>query len=106
MTDTEKIMRRVLKKAPTARMLFDSQKNLYIDVDGVNLSEEHLLPPTKDPHLAWEMADLSLKVTQNINRTHPLKTEFGVINETKNRINRRRKSKNIEFYSQNGNKNA
>ena len=48
MTETEKIMRKVLKKAPTAKMLFDSEKNLYIDVDGVNLSEEHLLPPARD----------------------------------------------------------
>jgi hypothetical protein len=50
MTDTEKVMKRVLKKFPNAKMLFDSEKNLYIDINGVNLSEEHLLPPTKDPH--------------------------------------------------------
>lgn len=91
MTETEKLMKKVLKKAPTAKMLFDSEKNLYIDVNGVNLSEEHLLPPTKDPHKAWEMADLSLKMTQNFNRTHPLKTEFYGSKDTKKRINRRRK---------------
>jgi len=91
MTETEKLMKKVLKKAPTAKMLFDSEKNLYIDVNGVNLSEEHLLPPTKDPHRAWEMADLSLKMTQNFNRTHPLKTEFYGSKDTKKRINRRRK---------------
>lgn len=97
MTDTEKIMRRVLKKAPTAKMLFDSEKNLYIDVNGVNLSEQHLLPPTKDPHKAWEMADLSLKMTQNFNRTHPLRSDFYSSKETKKRINRRRKNV-IDFY--------
>jgi hypothetical protein len=91
MTETEKVMKRVLKKVPTAKMLFDSQKNLYIDVNGVNLSEEHLLPPTKDPQKAWEMADISLKMTQNFNRTHPLKTEFYTTKETKNRINKRKK---------------
>lgn len=97
MTETEKIMKNVLKKAPTAKMLFDSEKNLYIDVNGMNLSEEHLLPPTKDPHRAWEMADLSLKMTQNFNRTHPLKTEFYTTKETKNRINRRKKTYS-DFY--------
>jgi len=97
MTETEKIIKRVLKKAPTAKMLFDSQKNLYIDVNGVNLSDEHLLPPTKDPHRAWELADISLKVSQNINRTHPMRTEFYSTNDTKKRINRRRK-KNTDFY--------
>jgi hypothetical protein len=97
MTETEKVVRRVLKKAPTAKMLFDSEKNLYIDVNGVNLSEEHLLPPTKDPHKAWEMADLSIKMTQNFNRTHPMRTDFKSSNDTKKRINRRRK-RNIDFY--------
>lgn len=94
MTDTEKIMKKVLKKAPTAKMLFDSEKNLYIEVNGVNLSEEHLLPPTKDPHRAWELADLSLKMTQNFNRTHPLKTEFYSSKEKKSRIRRRRNTLN------------
>jgi hypothetical protein len=88
MTDTEKIMKKVLKKA---KMLFDSEKNLYIDVNGVNLSEEHLLPPTKDPQKAWEMADLSLKMTQNFNRTHPLRADFYSSKETKKRINRRKR---------------
>jgi hypothetical protein len=97
MTETEKIMKRVLKKVPNAKMLFDSEKNLYIDVNGVNLSEEHLLPLTKDPQKAWEMADLSLKMTQNFNRTHPMRTEFYSSNDTKKRINRRRK-KTMDFY--------
>ena len=97
MTDTEKVMKRVLKKFPNAKMLFDSEKNLYIDINGVNLSEEHLLPPTKDPHKAWEMAELSLKMTQNFNRTHPLRAEFASSKETKKRINRRR-NRNMDYY--------
>ena len=97
MTDTEKLMKKVLKKAPTAKMLFDSEKNLYIDVDGVNLMEEHLLPPTKDPHRAWELADLSLKMTQNFNRTHPMRVDFYSSKETKKRINRRKK-KHGDYY--------
>jgi hypothetical protein len=97
MTDTEKVMKRVLKKFPNAKMLFDSEKNLYIDINGVNLSEEHLLPPTKEPHKAWEMAELSLKMTQNFNRTHPLRAEFASSKETKKRINRRR-NRNMDYY--------
>lgn len=97
MTETEKLMKKVLKKAPTAKMLFDSEKNLYIDVDGMNLSEEHLLPPTKDPHKAWEMADLSLKMTQNFNRTHPLRTENYSSKEKKTRI-RKRRNNVIDYY--------
>lgn len=103
MTDTEKIMRKVLKKAPTAKMLFDSEKNLYIDVNGVNLSEEHLFPPTKDPHRAWELAEISLKTTQNINRTHPFRTEIYKSSDTKTRIKNRRKNKHIDYLGLFGN---
>ena len=97
MTDTEKIVARVLKKIPVAKMLVDSEKNLYIDVNGVNLSEEHLLPPTKDIHKAWEMADLSIKMTQNLNRTHPLKTDCYSSKEKKARIIKR-KNTIIDYY--------
>lgn len=88
---TEKIMNRVLKKAPNAKLLADDNMNLYIDVNGVNLSEEHLLPPTKDPQKAWEMADLSIKMTQNFNRTHPMRVDMYGDSDKKSRINRRRK---------------
>lgn len=98
MNDTEKIINRVKKKFPNAKMLFDSEKNLYIDINGVNLSEQHLLPPTKDPHRAWELAELSLKMTQNFNRTHPLRTEFYSSSDTKKRINKRRKNKNMDYF--------
>jgi hypothetical protein len=98
MTETEKLMKKVMKKAPTAKMLFDSEKNLYIDVDGVNLSEEHLLPPTKDPHRAWEMADLSLKMTQNFNRTHPMRAEFSTSEDKKRRIKNRKRNKVNDYY--------
>lgn len=91
MKELEKVMKKVLKKAPTAKMFADDDKNLYIDVNGINLSEEHLLPPTKDPLKAWEMADLSIKMTQNFNRTHPMRVDMYGQLEKKKRINRRRK---------------
>jgi hypothetical protein len=98
MNETEKIMKRVLKKAPTAKLRFDSEKNLYVEVNGVNLSEEHLLPPTKDANRAWELADLSLKMTQNFNRTHPLKAEFYSSSDKKTRIKKRRKTNVVDYY--------
>lgn len=85
-------MRRVLKKHPKAKLKFDSHKNLYVELNGVNLSDEHLLPPTKDPEKAWEMAELSLKMTQNFNRTHPMRAEFYGGDEKKKRIGRRKKN--------------
>lgn len=91
MNELDKIRTHVLKKAPTAKLLADDNMNLYIDVNGVNLSEEHLLPPTKDPQKAWEMADLSIKMTQNFNRTHPMRVDIYRDSDKKSRINRRRK---------------
>jgi hypothetical protein len=98
MTDTEKIINRVKKKFPDAKILFDFEKNLYIDINGMNLSEHHLFPPTKDPHRAWELAEISLKMTQNFNRTHPMRTELYSSNDKKKRINKRRKNKNMDYF--------
>lgn len=103
MTETEKIIKRVQGKFPNAKMLFDSQKNLYIDINGVNLSEQHLLPSTKDPHTAWEMADLSLKMTQNINRTHPMRTDLYSSDDKKTRIVKRRRNNNMDYFGLFGN---
>ena len=101
MIDTEKIIRRVLKKCPSAKLKFDQDKNLYVEVDGRNLSDEHLLPPTNDPHRAWELAEISLKMTQNFNRTHPLRTDFYSSSDKKNRIRKRRKSNIFDgFYNE------
>lgn len=91
MNKLDEVRTKVLKKAPTAKLLFDSDKNLYIDVDGVNLAEEHLLPPTKDPVKAWELADISLKMTQNFERTNPSRLDMLDGFGRKDRINRRRK---------------
>ena len=98
MTDTEKIINRVKKKFPDAKILFDFKKNLYIDINGMNLSEHHLFPPNKDPHRAWELAEISLKMTQNFNRTHPMRTELYSSIDKKKRINKRRKNKNMDYF--------
>lgn len=81
-------------------MKFDSQKNLYVEVNGVNLSRAHLFPPTKDPDKAWEIAELSLKVTQNLNRTHPMRADFYDTKEKKKRINKRRKNNIGDYYDE------
>lgn len=103
MTDTEKIIRKITKKHPTAKLMFDREKNLYVDINGRNLMEDHLLPPTKDPHRAWELAELSLKMTQNFNRTHPLRTDMYSSSDKKGRIKKRRKSNIFDgFYDYDG----
>jgi|DEB0MinimDraft_3_1074331.scaffolds.fasta_scaffold05075_11 hypothetical protein len=103
MTDTEKIMKRIMKKHPTAKLMFDQEKNLYVDINGRNLMDDHLLPPTKDVHTAWEMAELSLKMTQNFNRTHPLRVDMYSSSDKKGRIKKRRKTNLFDgFYDYDG----
>ena len=82
----------IMKRYPNTKLQFDSENNISIIVNGVDLMEEHLLPPTKDPDEAWKLADISLKMTQNINRTHPLRIERHHSEDTKDRINNRKKN--------------
>lgn len=100
MTRGEKIKHKILRKYPNAKLLVDSEKNLYIEINGINLMEQNLLPPTDNPDRAWIQADISMRITQNINRTHPLRTQSYSSIETNKRINKRRtknKKKFVEY---------
>ena len=33
------------------------------------------MPPQSSPILAWETAQLSCRISQNLNRTHPMRSE-------------------------------
>lgn len=76
---------RVLNKIPGAKLKKDECGNLYVEFRGINLSEEYLLPPTQDELQAWKYAELSVKTTQNFNRTHPVRLEGYSILETRER---------------------
>lgn len=89
MENLDKIKKRVLNKRPWAKVRREDDGEFYIDDDGINLTEEHLLPPAYDEYSAWINADISLKYTQNFNRTHPLRTEAMDDKKKKGRINRR-----------------
>lgn len=95
----DKIIKQVLKKQPSAKLLSDENGFLYIDVNGINLSEQHLLPPTTDSLQAWKYADISLKMTQNFNRTHPMRVDGYSTFDKKNRIKKRgRRNNNPDYY--------
>lgn len=83
--EIEKVKKRVLKKVPTAKLKKDDCGNLYVEYRGINLSAEYLLPTTTDELEAWQYAELSVKTTQNFNRTHPIRLEGYSILETRER---------------------
>lgn len=99
----EKVKARVLAKVPGSKLKKDEDGNLFVEYRGINLSEEHLLPTTKDELEAWQYADLSVKTTQNFNRTHPIRLEGYSILETRERARgrggrRRQERKPIPYF--------
>lgn len=99
MTELQKIMRRVKKKQPDAELVKDDCGNLFVCVNDVSLSEEHLLPDTQDELTAWKYADISLRMTQNFNRTHPLKVDGYAAIDKKERVKKRKSNARVSEYS-------
>lgn len=89
----------VLSKEPKARLKRDEDGNLFIDADGINLAELYLLPKTIDEQMAWSYAELSLKTTQNFNRTHPMRTDGYTSTEKMSRINHRTRKRSEFVYT-------
>ena len=91
----EKYKKKVHKQFPGAK-LFSLPKGYYtiaIENDDLSITDvlaEYLMNPVKDPVKAWELAQTSSKVTQNLNRTHPLRIEGQLLQDKLNRIAMRR----------------
>jgi len=76
----DKLKRRVHKQYPGA-FLKEIKKGKYTIVQEsanlniVDLLAESFITPASNPIQAWENAALTVRINQNINRTHPLKLE-------------------------------
>jgi hypothetical protein len=76
----EKFKRRVQKQYPGA-FHREIKKGYYTimqekdDLSIVDVLAESLMPPSNNVIQAWENAALSVKINQNIMRTHPLKLD-------------------------------
>jgi hypothetical protein len=76
----EKYKKRVHKQYPGAYLVSIESGWYTIIQDQSDLSQKDILAelcftPQKDPIKAWELAQLTVKSTQNLNRTHPLRIE-------------------------------
>jgi len=89
-----KFKRKVLKQHPTARIEF-TDAGLQVTANGNILAEEYFLPETNDEDTAWEYAAMACRVTQNFNRTHPMRMDLSSLEEKINRINRRKRKANV-----------
>ena len=74
-----KIQQKVLKKIPNAK-LYSATNGYFIGYESdegiVNLLADQLLPNQESKEKAWECALLSVKTSQNFNRTHPLRVDM------------------------------
>lgn len=74
-----KIQQKVLKKIPNAK-LYSATNGYFIGFESdegiINLLADMLLPNQESKEKAWECALLSVKTSQNFNRTHPLRVDM------------------------------
>lgn len=85
-----KFQQLVLKHYPNAYLDY-SEDGYVVLSDGIFLAEEYLMPNTYDPDKAWEYAAMCCKITQNFNRTHPLRMDLSSIEQKMGRINQRKR---------------
>lgn len=60
------------------------------DKEGNDILSEYMLPYASNPVDAWKLAMLTVKTTQNFNRTHPERVSLELEEEKQSRIKRRR----------------
>lgn len=87
MTKAEKKVRKVY---PNAKLGYDDNGYRVIKVNDLILSEEYFLPDTYDDNKAWEYAAVACTVSQNFNRTHPLRMDLSSLEEKIQRIENRK----------------
>lgn len=88
-----KVQQKVLKKIPNAK-LYSATNGYFIGYESdegiVNLLADQLLPNQESKEKAWECALLSVKTSQNFNRTHPLRVDMYSELDKQERIEKRK----------------
>lgn len=91
-----RLKKRVKKKFPNAETRVTNEGLYYVsDGFGGKIGDEFMIPPQKNVIEAWTWAAESVRVTQNINRTHPDKVSMSFDEKKFNRVSRRNRKKNI-----------
>jgi len=95
--DTKKFKsfkRKVLKKYPQAKTQMNSSGEFYIsDGFGSKVGDEFMIPPQKDVAMAWYWASRTVQLEQNLNRTHPMRSDMNFDEKKFNRVSRRNRKK-------------
>ena len=97
----EKYKKRVQKRYPGAFLTSISNGHYSIitendDLTVTDVLSELLVPYPNDVLKAWELAAMSVKITQNLDRTHPLRLEGMKMEDKIARIEARKAKKDVE----------
>lgn len=85
-----KMMKKVLKKEPRAKITTDLDGKFFVCVNGDDVTEEYFLPHSESELGAWERALTAFKTKQNFDRSHPLKASMADVLKKTQRINGRK----------------
>ena len=91
-----KIKTKVLKFEKNAILKVDYDGNFYISNGSHDLTEGYFIPKCRDVFQTWSNALVALQVTQNFNRTHPLRRDDEDFLKKHDRINDRKKRRRIK----------
>ena len=86
----KRLKNKVLKKYPNASTRM-TEDGLYFVSDGADnkLLEEYMIPPQPSVAEAWYWMAETMRVNQNIERTHPNRMDIGTFEKKFNRISQR-----------------
>jgi hypothetical protein len=89
-----KHQKRVLRDFPKARVSY-AEDGGYVIMNGDEcITDEYFLPAGINEAQAWEYASLTCRMTQNFNRTHPLRDTGESIEDRILRFERRKSNTN------------
>jgi len=86
----KRLKNKVMKKYPNASTQM-TEGGLYFVSDGADnkLLEEYMIPPQPSVAEAWYWMAETMRVNQNIERTHPNRMDIGTFEKKFNRISQR-----------------
>ncbi len=79
----------VLRRLPKAYIERDDYGNAFVMNNDECVVAEYFYPETQSEETAWQYALDALKITQNFNRTHPLRMDLADFESKSNRITHR-----------------
>jgi hypothetical protein len=79
----------VLRRLPKAYIEHDEDGNIFVMNNDECIVAEYFYPVTQSEETAWQYALDALKITQNFNRTHPLRMDLSDFEIKSERITQR-----------------